>query len=263
MAYFGVLKAAATVVPVDRELEGRGAGERRARLGRGRSAHRRRSARQGRRRAGGGLRRGRAHHQALAVLGGLRAPRPGGREGARRQAHQARQPRRAGVADLHLGDDRQAQGGDAHPPQLHLHGVGAVEDLRVRRQRRDALGAAAAPHLRVRHRPPGSAGARRAGHLPDRADRRADLVDAQAGAGDRHRRRPGAVGSAAPPAVPALRRQVADPGRLHEGAGGGQLRAALAHRVRPGDSGFSPRPRRVRRAHPLPHQRRLGAAAST
>ena len=54
------------------------------------------------------------------------------------------EPGRAGVADLHVGDDRQAQGGHADPPQLHLHGVGAVEDLRVRRHRRDAVGAAAA-----------------------------------------------------------------------------------------------------------------------
>ena len=43
----------------------------------------------------------------------------------------------------------------------------------------------------------------------DRADRRAHLLDAQAGAGDRHRRGAGAVGSPAPAPVPALRRQVA------------------------------------------------------
>ena len=145
---------------------------------------------------------------------------------ARRGAGAPAEPGRAGVADLHLGDDRQAQGGDADPPQLHLHGVGAVEDLRVRGHRRDAVGAAAAPHLRVRDRPAGAAGARRADHLPARADGRRDLGGAQARARHRHRGRAGAVGSAAAAAVPALRRQVAGAGRLHARARQGELRAA-------------------------------------
>ena len=52
-------------------------------------------------------------------------------------------------------------------------------------------------------------------------------------------------------------------GGVHEGAGGGQLRAALADRARPGDAHLPAGARGLRRPHPLPHQRRLGAAAPT
>ena len=262
MAYFGTLKAGATSVPVDHESSvaelvnvarasdavGMLVGDDLLEKNEDGAVAR--------------ARRGGPRDQAVVVQRGVRAAGSRGRAGARAGAGAPAEPRRAGVADLHLGDDRQAQGGDADPPQLHLHGVGAVEDLRVRRHRRDAVGAAAAPHLRVRDRPAGAAGARRADHLPARADRRRDLVGAQARARDRDRRRPGAVGSAAPAAVPALRRQVARAGRLHARAREGELRAAQPRRLRRRPAAVSPGARGVRRPHPLPHQRRLGAAGA-
>ena len=116
------------------------------------------------------------------------------------------------------------------------------------------------PHVRVRDRPAGAAGARRADHLPARADGRRDLVGAEARARHRHRRRAGAVGSAAAPPVPALRRQVAGAGRLHAPAREGELRAAQPRRLRRRDAAFPARARGFRRPHPLPDQRRLGAA---
>ena len=259
MAYFGILKAGATAVPLGHEstvaeivnvarasgaagiLIGDDLLDKRAGLTRA-------------------LREAGLATKVWPFPQGLRAARPGGRARARRLAGQQAQPRHAGVADLHLGDDRQAQGGHADPPQLHLHGGRAVEDLRVRRQRRHAVGAAAAPHLRVLDGPAGAAGARRADHLPARADRRRHRQRAEEGARHRHRRRAGAVGSDAAARDAAVLREVAAAGDLHEGAHGGELRAALAHQARSRHAVLPADSRRVRRAHPLPDQRRLGAA---
>ena len=175
MAYFGILKAGATAVPVGHEssvaelvnvARASGAvgiliGDDLLRQARG-GARGARSPRRGSRPScGRSPRRSRCRSSRSSASAGAALAAPA-------------EPRRARVAHLHLGDDRQAQGGDADPPQLHLHGVGAVEDVRVRRQRRDAVGAAAVAHLRVRDRPAGAARARRADHLPARADRRRD-----------------------------------------------------------------------------------------
>ncbi len=57
--------------------------------------------------------RGRAGHQGVAVPQGVRAAGPRRRAGAREVAAPEAQPRLGGVAALHVGHDRQAQGGDA------------------------------------------------------------------------------------------------------------------------------------------------------
>ena len=218
MAYFGMLKAGATSVPVGHESTVAEL----VNVARASGAV--------------GLLIGDDLLEKNADALGARSPRPAWRPSSGRSRRRSRcpiwrssrsgrrrctpaEPGRARVADLHLGHDGQAQGRDADAPELHLHGVGAVEDLRVRRQRRDAVGAAAAPHVRVRDRPAGAARARRADHLPARADRRRDLQRRSSrGTSPRSSacRRcgiccAGACSSASPTSRPLLE-------RLHEGA---------------------------------------------
>ncbi len=76
------------------------------------------------------------------------------------------------LAHLHERHHRHAQGRDALPPELRQPGGEALHGLRPRAGRRHALGAAAPPHLRVHLRAPGAALARRGGGVPRRAHRR-------------------------------------------------------------------------------------------
>ena len=122
IAYFGILRAGATVVPVDPasseaevvNIVRRSAAKVVPAL-RGRRARPRRA----------------VAHALRAVAGGQpRHPGPGdgGRPGSARAHRAGAQERRAGrrgLAHLHLRHHRHAQGGDAHPPELRLAGAEA------------------------------------------------------------------------------------------------------------------------------------------
>ena len=235
MAYFGVLKAAATVVPVDRELEGRRAGERRARLGRRRHPHRRRSPRQGRRGAGARPSPRRACRPSSG-RSRRRSRSPTWRSSSERGAKLARRASPDALASLIF-----TSGTTGKPKGVMLthrnftfmvselskifeFGVndGMLSVLPLHHTFEFATG------LLV----PLSHGAQVTYLTELTGD--AISVDAQAGAGHRHRRRARRCGiscaGACSSASPTSRRCLEG---VHEGAGGGELRAALAHRVRP------------------------------
>ena len=148
IAYFGILRAGATVVPVDPGLErGRGGQHRPPEPRPGWCCSPRR-----RRRTCPGL--WRTLSEPVAARSRWR-PWPRRWRATPRSPYASercgRAPSPDDVASLIFtsGHHRHAEGRDAHPPQLRLAGPEARRRLRLRRGRRPALGAAAAPHLRV------------------------------------------------------------------------------------------------------------------
>ncbi len=143
-------------------------------------------------RARGLATRGRRDHPLRRPAAGRAAAVDGGGAGAPPEG------RRPGVAHLHLGHDREAQGRDAHAPQLHVAAVASSPASSTSTSTTALLvGAAAAPHLRVLRRPAHAAHARRADHLPRGARRRrARATRFEDGRHHRHGRRAGAVAAA-------------------------------------------------------------------
>ena len=98
------------------------------------------------------------------------------------------------VADIYIGHDRHAKGGDAVAQEFHEHDLDAVVRARYGHHGRRLVRAADAPHVRVFGRIPDAVLERNTDHLSQRTDGRRTCADDRERPRNRHGRRSGVCG---------------------------------------------------------------------